>query len=35
MMSEQTIRPWNDDASRPPVFHSAACVSRITCAGVA
>ena len=35
MMSAQTIRPWNDDASRPPLFQSAACVSRITWAGLA
>ena len=35
MMSAQTIRPWKDDASRPPLFQSAACVSRITWAGVA
>ena len=35
MMSAQTIRPSNDEASRPPRFHSAACVSRITWAGLA
>jgi hypothetical protein len=34
MMSAQTIRPWNEDASRPPSFQSAACVRRITWAGL-
>ncbi len=35
MMSAQTARPSNDEASRPPRRHSAACVSRMTCAGLA
>ena len=35
MMSAQTARPSKDEASRPPRFHSAAWVSRITCAGLA
>ena len=35
MMSAQTMRPWKDDASRPPRFHRAAWVSRMTWAGLA
>ncbi len=35
MMSAHTARPSNDDARRPPRFHSAAWVRRITWAGLA
>ena len=34
-ISEQSMRPPNDDVSLPPRFQSAACVRRMTCAGVA
>ena len=34
MMSAQTTRPPNAEASLPPFFQSAACVRRITCAGL-
>jgi len=35
MISEQSMRPPNEDVSLPPRFQSAACVRRITCAGLA
>ena len=35
MISEQSMRPPNDEVSLPPRFQSAAWVRRITCAGLA
>ena len=35
MISEQSMRPPNDEASLPPRFHSAAWVRRMTWAGLA
>ena len=35
MISEQSMRPPNDEASLPPRFQRAACVRRMTWAGLA